>query len=213
MKGTTSMIGRIFRTIPRTVGIVGGAALALLMFGAAPSLAQSDTTVANSGSQSVPAAPSADPSTYRLDTGDQIKLTVYGEDDLSGTYNVDGSGNVRLPLIDSVHAGGLTVSDFEKAVEAKLSQGFLVNPRVNIEVANYRPFTILGEVNKPGEYPYESGMTVLNAVALAGGYTYRADQDTVYVRRKGSAREDQMPADDKTYVNPGDTVRVAERIF
>lgn len=151
--------------------------------------------------------------TYHLDTGDQVKMTVYGEDDLSGTYQVDGNGNVQLPLIGQIHAAGLSIPDFQSAVEAKLSQGYLVNPRVSAEVANYRPFTILGEVNKPGEYPYENGMTVLNAVALAGGYTYRADQDTVYIRRKGSAKEDEVPADDKTSVNPGDTVRVTERIF
>ena len=150
---------------------------------------------------------------YRLDTGDQVKMTVYGEDDLSGTYTIDGNGNVQLPLIGQVHAGGLSISDFQSAVEAKLSKGFLVNPRVSAEVANYRPFTILGEVNKPGEYPYENGMSVLNAVALAGGYTYRADEDSVYIRRKGSANEVELPANDKTLVNPGDTVRVTERIF
>ncbi len=209
MKGKTSMFRRMIRAAMRSLHFAGACALVLVVLGAAPSFAQSNTSAA------VPPAPApaSDPSSYRLDTGDQIKLTVYGEDDLSGTYNVDGSGNVRLPLIDQVHAAGLTVTDFEKAVEAKLSQGFLVNPRVNVEVANYRPFTILGEVNKPGEYPYENGMTVLNAVALAGGYTYRADEDTVYIRRKGASRENQYPADDKTIVNPGDTVRVTERIF
>jgi protein involved in polysaccharide export with SLBB domain len=164
------------------------------------------------------AAPSASDtaptvSEYTLDTGDKVKVTVYGEDDLSGEYDVDGSGNVRLPLIGQVKAAGLTQHEFESAVEAQLAQGYLVNPKVSVEVTNYRPFTILGEVNKPGEYPFENGMTVLNAVALAGGYTYRADQSTVYVRRKGSLREESAPADDRTQVFPGDTVRVDERIF
>jgi polysaccharide export outer membrane protein len=157
--------------------------------------------------------PAVAQSVYRLDTGDQVKMTVYGEDDLSGTYTIDGNGNVQLPLIGEVHAGGLSIIDFQAAVAAKLSKGYLVNPRVSAEVANYRPFTILGEVNKPGEYPYENGMSVLNAVALAGGYTYRADEDSVYIRRKGSANEVELPANDKTLVNPGDTVRVSERIF
>jgi protein involved in polysaccharide export with SLBB domain len=150
---------------------------------------------------------------YRLDTGDKVKVTVYGEDDLSGEFDVDGSGNVRLPLIGQVHAAGLSLKDFETAVEAKLAAGYLVNPKVSCEVTNYRPFTILGEVNKPGEYPYENGMTVLNAVALGGGYTYRADKDEVYIRRKGSQTEVKLPADDRTSVYPGDTVRVDERIF
>jgi protein involved in polysaccharide export with SLBB domain len=167
------------------------------------------------GATDAPSPPSVPPAgtAYHLDSGDKIKVTVYGEDDLSGEYQIDGSGNVRLPLIGEVHAAGLTTSEVENVVEDKLSHGYLISPRVSAEVSNYRPFTILGEVNKPGEYPYENGMTVLNAVALAGGYTYRAEEDTVYIRRKGSAKEDTAPADDKTSVNPGDTIRVAERIF
>jgi polysaccharide export outer membrane protein len=150
---------------------------------------------------------------YRLDTGDKVKVTVYGEDDLSGEFDVDGSGNVRLPLIGQVRAAGLSLHEFEVAIEAKLANGYLVNPKVSVGVSSYRPFTILGEVNKPGEYPYENGMTVLNAVALGGGYTYRADKDNVYIRRKGAQSEVKMPADDSTAVYPGDTVRVDERIF
>jgi protein involved in polysaccharide export with SLBB domain len=152
-------------------------------------------------------------SAYKLDTGDKVKVTVYGEDDLSGEFDVDGSGLVRLPLIGQVRAAGLTLKEFEVAVEAKLSAGYLVNPKVSTSVSNYRPFTILGEVNKPGEYPYENDMTVLNAVALGGGYTYRADKSDVYIRRKGSSSEVKMPADDSTAIYPGDTVRVDERIF
>jgi polysaccharide export outer membrane protein len=152
-------------------------------------------------------------SAYKLDTGDKVKVIVYGEDDLSGEFDVDGSGFVRLPLIGQVRAAGLTLKDFETAIEAKLATGYLVNPKVSVAVSNYRPFTILGEVNKPGEYPYENDMTVLNAVALGGGYTYRADKDNVYIRRKGSQSEVKMPADDRTAIYPGDTVRVDERIF
>ena len=150
---------------------------------------------------------------YKLDTGDKVKVIVYGEDDLSGEFDVDGSGFVRLPLIGQVRAAGLSLKEFEIAIEAKLSQGYLVNPKVSVGVSNYRPFTILGEVNKPGEYPFENGMTVLNAVALGGGYTYRADKDNVYIRHKGAKNEVKMPADDTTSVYPGDTVRVDERIF
>jgi protein involved in polysaccharide export with SLBB domain len=151
---------------------------------------------------------------YRLGAGDKVKITVYGEDDLSGEFELDGQGNVGLPMIGEMHASGMTATDFALTVQEKLkSGGFLINPRVSAEVTNYRPFTILGEVNKPGEYPYENGMSVLNAVALAGGWTYRADENTVYVRRKGSDKEEPLSADDKTLVEPGDTIRVAERIF
>ena len=200
-------IGNISHMRTSTLRAAFAAALVTcLAFLATPGLAQS---------ASPPPAPVTASLTdsYKMDSGDQIKMTVYGEDDLSGTYPVDGNGNVQLPLIGEVHAGGLSITQFQSAVAAKLSQGYLVNPRVSAEVANYRPFTILGEVNKPGEYPYENGMTVLNAVALGGGYTYRADTDDVYVRRKGSSKEDEVPADDHTPINPGDTVRVAERIF
>lgn len=162
--------------------------------------------------QSAPASNSA--SGYHLDVGDKVKVTVYGEDDLSGEFQIDGSGNVDLPMTGPVHAAGMTIESFTSAVQQKLKDGhFLVNPRVSAQVTNYRPFTILGEVNKPGEYPYENGMSILNAVAVAGGWTYRADENTVYVLRKGSTHEIPVAADDRALVDPGDTIRVAERIF
>lgn len=168
---------------------------------------------AAAGSAPTQNATNAARTAYRLDTGDKVQVIVYGEDDLSGQFDVDGSGNVRLPLIGQVHVAGLTLRQFEQAVAAKLANGYLLNPKVSAEIATYRPFTILGEVNKPGEYPYESGMNVLNAVALGGGYTYRADEDDVYIRRKGASAEVELPATASTAVFPGDTVRVDERIF
>jgi polysaccharide export outer membrane protein len=171
--------------------------------------AQAGTAAA---SEPTPVPPSA--GTYHLDVGDKVKVTVYGEDDLSGEFQVDGIGNVGLPMIGEVHAAGLTTVDFAATVQQKLQKGgFLISPRVSAEVTNYRPFTIIGEVNKPGEYPYENGMTVLNAVALAGGWTYRAEQNTVYIRHKGSDRKEPVDASNKTVVSPGDTIVVAERIF
>ena len=129
---------------------------------------------------------------YRLGTGDKLKLTVFGQDDLGGEFTVDDQGFIRLPLIGQVKAAGLTIHDFEDAVTSKLSDGYLRDPRVSVQVVNYRPFYIIGEVNKPGEYPYENGMNVLNAVSLAGGYTYRADDSVVYVRRKGNPAEEKF---------------------
>jgi len=154
------------------------------------------------------------PQSYHLDVGDKVKVTVYGEDDLSGEFQVDGVGNIGMPMIGPVHAAGLTTEDFTQAVQQRLVKGgFLVNPRVSAEVTNYRPFTIIGEVNKPGEYPYENGMTVINAVALAGGWTYRAEQNTVFIQHKGSDRKDAVAGSDKTVVRPGDTIIVTERVF
>ena len=154
------------------------------------------------------------PQSYHLDVGDKVKVTVYGEDDLSGEFQVDGVGNIGMPMIGPVHAAGLTTEDFTQSVQQRLVKGgFLVNPRVSAEVTNYRPFTIIGEVNKPGEYPYENGMTVINAVALAGGWTYRAEQNTVFIQHKGSDRKDAVSGSDKTIVRPGDTIIVTERVF
>lgn len=158
------------------------------------------------------AAPASATEGYRLGTGDKVRVTVYGEADLSGEFEVDGAGFVRLPLIGQVTAAGRSVHEFEGDVAVKLSDGYLKSPRVSAEIVNYRPFFILGEVNKPGEYPYVNGMNVVTAVALAGGFTYRADEDDVYIRRGGQA-EKEFTADERTQVLPGDIVRVTERFF
>lgn len=169
-------------------------------------------------------APGVDPGTqteaataqrveYRLDTGDQLRIIVFGEEELSGEFVVDSSGGVSLPLIGQVDAEGLTLREFEGAVRQALQAGYLNDPRVNAEVLNFRPYYILGEVQEPGEYPYNSGLTVMNAVATAGGFTYRANTRVVYIKRAGSTRELEFTLTPETTVNPGDTVRVAERFF
>jgi polysaccharide export outer membrane protein len=161
-----------------------------------------------------PAAAKAGDS-YTLGTGDKVRVIVFGEADLSGEFVVDDSGFVRLPLIGQIAAGGRTVRQLENDIAAKLGAEYLREPRVSIEVLSHRPFYIIGEVNKPGEYPYIAGMSVLNAVALAGGYTYRANRSSVSIRRKGSENEEEKsyPADDTTKLLPGDVVNVAERWF
>jgi len=151
--------------------------------------------------------------TYVLDAGVSLRVTVYGEPDLSGDFPIDEGGSIRVPLIGPVKSTGLTVKQVEAEIVARLAAGYLVDPRVTVGVSTYRPFTILGEVNKPGEYAFQSKMTVLNAVGLAGGFTYRADTGTVYIRHKGASSETAEPADNSTPVRPGDTVRVDERIF
>lgn len=160
-----------------------------------------------------PVSAADDSSGYQLGVGDKLRIIVFGEDDLGGEYVVDGNGFVRLPLVGQIKAAGLSVRQFEAGVETKLEDGYLKDARVSAEVINYRPFYIIGEVNKPGEYPYVNGMSVLNAVALAGGYTYRANDSRVHVRRNGSAEEITVPADQTTKIFPGDILRVAERFF
>lgn len=167
---------------------------------------------ASSATNTVASPKAADPG-YRLGTGDQLRITVYNETDLSGDYNVDDGGFVRLPLIGQIKAAGSTLVELEKSIENKFGAGYLKSPRVSVEVTNYRPFYIIGEVNKPGQYSYVNGMNVVTAVALAGGYTYRADDSDVYIRRNGGAQEESDPADETTKIQPGDIIRVAERFF
>lgn len=152
-------------------------------------------------------------SDYRLGSGDELRLIVYGEEALSGQFVVDGTGYVSLPLVGEIEASGKTVREFQRSVEASLKQGYLNDPRVSAEVLNFRPFYILGEVSRPGEYPYSDGLTVLNAVATAGGFTYRANTKTVMIKRTGSNSEEQYPLTVSTPVQPGDTIRIAERLF
>jgi polysaccharide export outer membrane protein len=158
-------------------------------------------------------AASVPDASYKLDAGDRLRVIVFGEMDLGGEYEVDGSGFVRLPLIGQLPAVGLAVNEFENSMKAALEKGYLRDARVSVEVINYRPFYILGQVNKPGEYPYVNGMTVLSAVALAGGYTYRANETNVYIRRRGADEQRLAPADQVTRVQPGDIITVRERFF
>ena len=129
----------------------------------------------------------------------------------SGEFEVDGSGNVSLPLIGEVSARDRTLRSFEAAVAEQLRDGYLRDPRVSAEVLNYRPFYIIGEIEEGGEYPFVSGMHVLNAVALAGGHTYRANPNRVFITRRGQEREFSAPLDSE--VQPGDVIRVPERFF
>ncbi|WP_295705563.1 polysaccharide biosynthesis/export family protein [uncultured Brevundimonas sp.] len=150
---------------------------------------------------------------YRLGSGDRVRVTVFGEEALGGTFVVDGAGAASLPLIGEVRAGGLTVAEFRDAVTAALRDGYLHEPRVSAEVVNHRPFYILGEVNRPGEYPYAAGLTVMNAAATAGGFTYRANTRRVFIKRADDTAEQAHPLTGSTPVAPGDTLRIGERYF
>ncbi len=148
---------------------------------------------------------------YRLGDGDQIRVIVFSEPDLSGEFEVDDTGAVSLPLIGQVRAGDKTLREFEESIKEQLRQGYLKDPRVSVQVLNYRPFYIIGQVNEPGEYPYVNGMNVLNAIALAGGYTPRGNTFKVRITRDG--QESTHPASAGTILEPGDVIRVPERFF
>ena len=154
-----------------------------------------------------------DPSAYVLGPGDSLRILVFGEGDLSGQFVVSQQGVVAYPLLGEVKAAGLTVEAFSRALEARLMTGYVRQPRVSTEVLNYRPFFILGEVNKPGTYPFASNLTVMNAVATAGGFTYRANKRVVFIKHDGEKAETKYSLTSTTSVRPGDTVRIDERRF
>jgi len=150
---------------------------------------------------------------YTLGPGDKIHVTVFGEADLSGDFDISDQGIVALPLIGPVNVNGKTISEAETLITARYAKDYLVNPRVNVAVLNYRPFYILGEVQKPGSYPYVSGLTVINAVALAGGYTPRANTSHIVITRASDRAAGEKEVPQTAAVFPGDVVRVPERFF
>lgn len=151
-------------------------------------------------------------SDYQLAAGDRIRITVYGHDDLSGEFQLDGNGNIALPLIQNVAAGGRTPRELEQTITDRLQPDYLRNPLVSVEVVTQRPFYILGEVGAPGSYPYAAGITVVKAAALAGGFTYRANTKKVRITRDGNAEPIER-ASLQSEIKPGDVIEVPERFF
>ncbi|MFY7776787.1 MAG: polysaccharide biosynthesis/export family protein [Elstera sp.] len=150
---------------------------------------------------------------YRLGPGDRVRIQVFNEADLSGDYDIDGTGLISLPLIGQMSAGGLRVAELEASIVKSLGNGFLKNPRVTVVVLTYRPFYIYGEVRQPGGFPYVNGMRMVNAVVLAGGYTPRARQGRLLITRLVNGQKTELEGDDDTPVLPGDIIRVPERFF
>jgi polysaccharide biosynthesis/export protein len=162
----------------------------------------------------LPPLPSAGAAAYSLGPGDQVRIITFGEENLTGEFRVNDSGNIALPLVGAVHASGLTSGELEAAVADALRRGNLVHhPSVAVEVIAYRPIYVLGEVNKPGQYSYEPGMTVVTAVAVAGGFTYRAIEDYAAIVRTDEGKAVEGRASRQAFVRPGDVVTVFERRF
>lgn len=151
--------------------------------------------------------------TYPLGAGDKVRVTVFNEPTLSGEFSVSADGDLALPLIGNVKALGKTTKEVTTFLQTALANGYLRDPKISIEVVTYRPFFILGEVRAPGQYAYASGMTVINAIATAEGFTPRAKKKTVLIRRFGEAAEQEFLLTPDLRVWPGDTIRLTERYF
>lgn len=150
---------------------------------------------------------------YRLGLGDKLRVNVYGEASLSGEYQVSGNGAVTMPLIGDVKAVGLTARELEAALAERYAGGYLKSPRISVEVYDFRPYFVVGEIQKPGRYPSVEGQTLLGAIATAGGYTYRANKTRVFIRRQGDTIEYQVDPTADVRVGPGDVIRIGERYF
>jgi polysaccharide export outer membrane protein len=151
--------------------------------------------------------------TYTLDSGDKLRVVVFGQEGLSASYSVDTSGRITMPLIGSVQARGLTTAGLQQSIVTHLRQGFVREPHVAVEVEAYRPFFILGEVTLPGQYPYVPNMSVETAVAIAGGYTPRAQKRRIEISRTVEGLTERKVVSPNYPVRPGDTVHIAERWF
>jgi protein involved in polysaccharide export with SLBB domain len=168
-------------------------------------------TVVPGDTSDMTAATAPKPASH-IQAGDKIKLVVYGEDSLSGLYDVSPSGSVSLPLIGTIDAVGHSRSDLEKQIARRYSN-FVKGAKVTVNVIEYRPFYVMGEVLKPGKYPYESGLNAMTAISTAGGLTYRASKSSILIQRPGEDVWHEYPLTASVSVGPGDLVRVPERYF
>ena len=179
-------------------------AVALLICGCAGS------SVSETEKQSLAAAATAAPT---LEAGDKVRVTVFGESQLGGDFQVDQTGQISLPLAGTITAQGLTQAQLEQALAQKFRSEYLKNPKVTVTIASLQPYYMMGEVSKPGEFPYRSGLNVLTALAIAGGPTYRASRNTVQIQRRGETSMRDYPVSVSVPVLPGDVINVPERYF
>ena len=190
-------------------GAVAGSELDMRMYGAPQPASYAVRRVA----QVVPVAATFEDGPYTLDSGDKLRIVVFGQDTLSNTYTVDAQGAVSLPLVGAVGARGLTTSQLASAIAGRLRSGYVRDPSVAVEIDTYRPFFVLGEVTFPGQYPYVPNMTVENAIAIAGGFTPRAAKDKVTITRKVQGEPSRYVLPLRYPLRPGDTIEVSERWF
>src|SRR5262249_47740915 len=196
------------------IGLVGLLMLLLGCAGNAPTLDSTPTAALSAApGANTSGAPAPSSNDYKLGSGDKIRVLVFGESNLGGEFEVGAAGTVEMPLIGAVPAMGVTVSQLQNDITTRLKNGYLNDPKVSVQVLNYRPYFITGEVQRTGEFPYKAGLTVQDAIGIAGGYTYRASTGRVYLRRAGAAQEVSVDLTQRINVNPGDSIRVPERFF
>lgn len=156
--------------------------------------------------------PPAEPPVYHLAPGDKVALAVFGQTDTSGQFDVNADGNISVPLVGSVAASGRTLAELRDQLGQRLNR-FIVNPRFTVDIVTYRQVFVLGEVQKPGGYPYSVDLTVRQAIALAGGFTRRAITDKVVLTRQVDGSPKEYGVSPKDFVAPGDTLDVQRRLF
>ena len=160
------------------------------------------------------ALPPAANDAYRVGIDEQVRVITFGQEALTGQFRVNDRGNIDIPLLGSLPASGKTTAELAQSIEAKLKEKqVLLDPSVSVEVVNYRPVFVLGEVAKPGQYSYQPNMTVLTAVAIAGGFTYRAQREYAAILRKDHGESAEGKVGRNTTVEPGDVIDVLERYF
>ena len=198
------------RQVPRYAAAPPGSSeLDVRMYGAPQPASYAVRRVA----QVVPVAATFQDGPYTLDSGDKLRIVVFGQDTLSNNYTVDAQGAVTLPLVGAVEARGLTTSQLGGAIASRLRSGYVRDPSVAVEIETYRPFFVFGEVTFPGQYPYVPNMTVENAIAIAGGFTPRASKDKVTITRKVQGAPSRYVLPLRYPLRPGDTIEVSERWF
>ena len=169
---------------------------------------------AGPGAGLAPLPAAGDTGEYRLGPGDQVRIITFSDEQLTGEFRVSDSGNIAMPLLGPVRAAGLTPGQLETKVAQQLRQKNLYkDPSVAVEVVNYRPVFVLGEVNRPGQFPYQPGMTVVTAVAVAGGFTYRAVEDRASIVRTTDGKAVEGLAQRQSFVRPGDVITIFQRSF
>lgn len=206
MSSSSASVAKIVRT-----GVIAG----LLALGACGDRDNTPIVQDTSGGQALSLAPNGSPvaSDYKLGPNDRTRIIVFGQPSLTGEFVLDGNGVLAFPLVGNINAKGMTPSQLQQTIAQKLDTDWIKNPSVSVEVSTRRPFYVVGEVQKPGSYPYVTDMNVLNAIATAGGETYRANMHEFWIKRKQSGRIVRVEANQESTLQPGDTVVVRERYF
>lgn len=192
------------RQLRRALNIIVIIALSMAATACGTTLGGGDDTTGT-----IPGAPA-----YVLSPGDRLNIKVFDEAELTGEYQIDEIGNVAFPLVGAIRASGLGLDEFRLSLIAQLQNGYVRNPRVIIDILNYRPINIIGEVKNAGQYPYRPGISARDIGAIAGGYSYRADKNILYITRNSNNEPMTVDVDKGHFeILPGDTIKIPERFF